>query len=255
MSKKFKISLISSNDAGSFEQAQEDGHYSTPGTHQPDRASLFSGPVTRIPSILMTPSAPHTITTKHGWAFAGKALNLINTLTRGQAGWFHRLLSFLLVGGMGALVNLVCFSGTYYLLSQSGNTSLAFFTAFIIATEVSIVCNFVLNDRFTFRHLHQSHLSWSTRCVRFHITSIGGTALTLGISFSLLHLVHVSAFLAQAIALITATAFNFTFHHIFTYRHGGRRNNHNNTRSAQIADSYRCHPESCVMMGRSQPSR
>jgi len=166
----------------------------------------------------------------------GQPANADWLATRGQAGWFHRLFSFLLIGGLGALVNLVCFSGAYYLLSQSGNTSLAFFLAFIIATEVSIVCNFVLNDRFTFRHLHQFHLSWSTRCVRFHITSIGGTALTFGISFSLLHLVHVSAFLAQAIALITATAFNFTFHHIFTYRHGGRRNNHNNTRSAQIAD-------------------
>ena len=226
MSKNFKISLLSSSDARSFEHGQVDGRYSTPGTRQSNGAALLSEPV--------TPSAPHTFTTKHGWAFAGKAHNLIDTLTRGQTGWFLRLFSFLLIGGLGALVNLVCFSGIYYLLSQSGNTSLAFFTAFITAAEVSIVCNFVLNDRFTFRHLHRSHLSWATRCVRFHITSFGGTALTLGISFSLLHLVHISAFLAQAIALIAATVFNFTFHHIFTYRHGGRRND--NTWPAQIAD-------------------
>jgi dolichol-phosphate mannosyltransferase len=59
------------------------------------------------------------------------------------------------------------------------------------------------------------------RCIRFHTTSLGGTLLTFVISFLLLHLLHVPALFAQAFALIIATAFNFAFHHLFTYRHTG----------------------------------
>ncbi len=154
-----------------------------------------------------------------GWAFADRILDIADTLTRGRADWFQRLFSFLFVGGLGAVVNLICFSIVYNLLIQSINSLVAFLIAFISATEVSIVTNFVLNDRITFRIFHSQTRSWQLRCVRFHITSIGGTLLTLGISFFLLHLMHVSALLSQATALLIATAFNFVFHHIFTYRH------------------------------------
>src|SRR5579864_4351821 len=65
-----------------------------------------------------------------------------------------RLFSFLLVGGFGAVVNLVCFSCAYYALGRPVNRLLAYASAFVIATEVSILVNFMLNDRFTFRQLH-----------------------------------------------------------------------------------------------------
>jgi dolichol-phosphate mannosyltransferase len=155
-----------------------------------------------------------------GWKFADRVLDITDTLTRGRADWFQRLFSFLFVGGLGAVVNLACFSIIYYLLVQSIYGLVAYLVAFITATEVSIVTNFVLNDHITFRHLHGQTHSWRRRCVRFHVTSVGGTLLTLGISFSFLHLLHISALLSQGTALIIATAFNFVFHHIFTYRHG-----------------------------------
>ena len=154
------------------------------------------------------------------WAFANCILDITDTLTRGRADWFQRLFSFLFVGGLGAVVNLICFSVVYNLLIHSINSFVAFLIAFMLATEVSIVTNFVLNDRLTFRNFHGQTRSWQMRGVRFHITSIGGTLLTLGISFFLLHQMHMRALLSQATALIIATAFNFVFHHIFTYRHG-----------------------------------
>src|SRR5205823_1620637 len=52
----------------------------------------------------------------------------------------------------------------------------------------------------------------------------------------LLHLFRGSALLAQAIALIAATAFNFSFHHIFTYHHVRRRTNHTSIWTAQVGD-------------------
>ena len=92
-----------------------------------------------------------------------------------------QLFSFLCVGGFGAVVNLLCFSGVYYPLLEVTNRFLAYGISFVVATEVSIVSNFILNDRLTFGDLH-------ARCW-------------------------------QAAALIIATAWNFVFHHLFTYRH------------------------------------
>jgi putative flippase GtrA len=92
------------------------------------------------------------------------------------------------------------------------------FVAFAIATEISILANFIPNDYLTFRHLPGHKRTWLARCARFHMTCVAGVALTLGIS-SGLFLLSVPAWLAQAIALILVTAFNFTAHHLFTYRH------------------------------------
>jgi dolichol-phosphate mannosyltransferase len=126
-----------------------------------------------------------------------------------------RLFSFLCIGGFGAIVNLLCFCGVYYPLMEVADSFVAYGMAFVVGTEVSIVSNFILNDRLTFGDLHAR--AWQARCLRYHVASIGGVLLTLGSSFTLLHLLHVPALLAQATALIIATACNFVFHHVFTY--------------------------------------
>jgi putative flippase GtrA len=115
------------------------------------------------------------------------------------------------------MVNLLCFSCVYYPLLEVANSFVAYGMAFVVGTEVSIVSNFILNDRLTFGDLHAR--SWQARCLRYHVTSIAGVLLTLGSSFSLLHLLHVPALPAQATALIIATACNFVFHRVFTYGH------------------------------------
>jgi putative flippase GtrA len=65
-----------------------------------------------------------------------------------------RLFSFLCIGGFGAIVNVLCFSSAYYPLLKVANSFLAYGIAFIVGTEVSIVSNFILNDRFTFDDLY-----------------------------------------------------------------------------------------------------
>ena len=128
-----------------------------------------------------------------------------------------RLFSFLCIGGFGAIVNVLCFSGVYYALIVVTSGFMAYGMAFVVGTEVSIVSNFILNDRLTFGDLHAR--SWQARCLRYHVTSVGGVLLTLGCSFSLLHLLHVPALPAQATALIIATGCNFALHRVFTYSH------------------------------------
>jgi dolichol-phosphate mannosyltransferase len=141
------------------------------------------------------------------------------TIARMRFSIFKRLISFLIVGGLGALVNIVFFTLTYNRLERPFPGLVAYLAAFVLATEVSLLFNFALNDQITFRQLRDQKRSWRGRCARFHVTSIGGTLLTLAISFSLLHFMHLPALFAQAFALIIATAFNFAFHHLFTYRH------------------------------------
>ncbi len=141
------------------------------------------------------------------------------TIARMRFSIFKRLVSFLIVGGLAALVNIVFFTLTYNRLERPLPGLVAYLAAFVLATEISLLFNFALNDQITFRQLRGQNRSWRVRCARFHVTSIGGTLLTLGISFSLLNFVHLPALFAQALALIIATAFNFAFHHLFTYRH------------------------------------
>jgi putative flippase GtrA len=155
-----------------------------------------------------------------GMAKVDRLLDLTDRLTGGRAEWIQRAFSYLFVGGIAAIINLITLQLVLNLLTPSTLPyKVHYAIAFIVATEVSILANFIPNDRITFSHLPGHSRSWIQRCARFHVTCTGGVIVTFAVS-SLLHLIlKVPALPSQAVALIIATAFNFTFHHIFTYRH------------------------------------
>ena len=154
------------------------------------------------------------------FALANRALDVADRLTGGRAEWIQRLFSYLFVGGIAAIINLITLQLTMNALETAPfSHRVHYVIAFAVATEVSILANFIPNDRVTFSHLPGHSRSWIQRCARFHVTCTGGIIVTFAVS-SLLHLVfQVPVLPAQAVALIIATAFNFTFHHLFTYRH------------------------------------
>lgn len=152
-----------------------------------------------------------------GIAFMDAALAMIDRLTRGRADWFQRAFSYLIIGGCSMVVNLVVFALVYYRVSWPANQQWHYVLAFVAASEVSILANFFLNDAITFRRLPGHSRPWPVRGLRFHATYLLGTLLQLLLSFSL-HLSGCPAVLAQAFAIALVTAFNFAFHHIFTYR-------------------------------------
>jgi putative flippase GtrA len=153
-------------------------------------------------------------------ALANRALDRADRLTGGRAEWVQRASSYLFIGGIAAIINLITLQLMLNVLAGAKFPyELHYAIAFAVATEVSILANFIPNDRITFSHLPGHSRSWIQRCARFHLTTTGGIIVTLAVS-SLLHLVFkVPALPSQAVALIIATAFNFTFHHVFTYRH------------------------------------
>jgi putative flippase GtrA len=131
--------------------------------------------------------------------------------------WGHRkqalrLASFLIVGGLGTVVNLGC----VWLFSRY--TPLPYALYIVLATEISLLCNFALNDRFTFRALVDGRRSWGMRCLRFHAPAMLGFVLTLLLSDGAHYLLHLSPLIAQGIAILIVTFVNFAVHHLWTYR-------------------------------------
>jgi putative flippase GtrA len=157
-------------------------------------------------------------------AQVNRALDLADQLTGGRADWVQRFVSYSFIGGCAAVVNLVIFSLMWQVAPLPFDThiwwqdGLKWFTAFVVAAEISIFANFIPNDYFTFRHLPGHQRAWVARAARFHLTCMPGALLTGAISGAA-HFARIQATLGQAIAIAIVFLFNFTFHHVFTYRH------------------------------------
>jgi len=154
------------------------------------------------------------------WQLANQVLDFVDGKTSGKAGQIQRILSYLLFGGLAAVVNLVIFGLVLYRFHFpiSVSTQVHNIFAFTIAAECSIMANFLPNDRFTFISLPGAKRPWLQRCLRFHATCIVGTLLTFLLEFAFFSLAHTPELLAEALAIVIVLIYNFTFHHLFTYR-------------------------------------
>lgn len=152
------------------------------------------------------------------WALVNRVLAITEEKTGGKAGVLQRLFTYLMVGGFAAVVNLAVFglmlNATLPLNDQAHNI-----VAYCVAAELSILANFIPNDRITFSHLPGHSRSWYARCLRFHTTCIMGTILTFIIEYVLHYRFHLLALIGEAIAIVIVLFFNFTVHHVFTYSH------------------------------------
>lgn len=145
-------------------------------------------------------------------AFTRYCAARLDHYTHGHAAEVTRVVSFLIVGGLGALVNLGC----VWLFSTL--TPLPHEAYIVLATEIALLFNFLLNDRFTFHTMVDSRRPFWLRCLRFHGPSALGFVLTLLISYVVYHYGHLSSVLAQAVAILVVTVVNFLMHHFWTYR-------------------------------------
>lgn len=153
-----------------------------------------------------------------GVALIDSMLATADRMTNGKAGLLQRVVSYLIVGGFAAVVNLVCLYLLNDVIPLPVPAGARWWVAQVVATEVSIMANFIPNDLYTFSRLPGHARSWWARCVRFHSTTIVGALLTIAISTALHYDLRFSTLIAQAIAILIALVFNFTFHHLWTYR-------------------------------------
>ncbi len=181
-----------------------------------DVSVMTPSPVSNVQDTEASPSLPSYRPT--AWAAVNHVLDTIDHMSGGRAGWFQRFFTYLFIGGAASLVNLAVFYLVDYRLGLPVNGVVHNIIASVLACEISIMANFIPNDRFTFRGLPGYERSWWQRCMRFHITSLSGSILTFLIQFAFSYVGHVPPIFAQAAALILVLFYNFSFHHIFTYR-------------------------------------
>jgi putative flippase GtrA len=176
----------------------------------------FAGVIEQAPAPVSAQSAPGY--QLYPWDFANRLLEFVDLKTNGRAGLLQRVFTYLFFGGTAALVNLGVFYVMFYHVLTSLNPDVLRNTlSYIVASELSILANFIPNDRFTFNKLPGAQRPWIQRCLRFHMTCIVGSLLTYLIELGLSH--FIPAILAEAAATLLVLIYNFSFHHLFTYRH------------------------------------
>src|SRR5207244_11429798 len=86
------------------------------------------------------------------WQLANQALDFVDEKTSGKAGQIQRILSYLLFGGLAAVVNLVIFGLVLYRFHFpiSVSTQVHNIFAFTIAAECLILVNFMSFYCFSF---------------------------------------------------------------------------------------------------------
>lgn len=114
-----------------------------------------------------------------------------------------RVVTFAAVGISGVIVNL----GMTYLLTEYAN--FWYLWSACIGIELSILTNFILNDRITFKDL-KSRLHPIHRLALYHVVCIGGISITLVSMIILVEWMHVWYVYGSIIGIILAFLWNFT---------------------------------------------
>jgi putative flippase GtrA len=172
--------------------------------------------------ILSGAASPARSYQSYPWPVANRVLDFVDNRTNGRAGLLQRIITYLFFGGLAALVNLLVFYIMDYRVLASFTAThllLGRTLSYVVAAECSILANFIPNDRFTFNRLPGAQRPWLQRCLRFHMTTAVGSLLTYLIMMALTAFTPVPSIIAEAIATLLVLIYNFSFHHIFTYRH------------------------------------
>ena len=124
-----------------------------------------------------------------------------------------RPLRFGLVGLSGIVVN----SAILWVLVRE--LHLAVTLGSVLATEVAILSNFLLNDRWTFRGARER--TFAQRLLRFNGVALGGMAITAGILTALASYTHLHLLIANVLAVGAATGWNYVVNSRWTWRQQG----------------------------------
>jgi dolichol-phosphate mannosyltransferase len=123
-----------------------------------------------------------------------------------------RLFKFSLVGGIGAVIN-TCFlwlftevAGIYYLYSS------------IVAIEIAIVLQFIMNDRWTFKEQKTTHVAqFITRLVKSNIWRSSGLAVNIGVLYLLTEYAGMYYLLSNIVGIFCAFLLNYLLESRFTW--------------------------------------
>ncbi|MDQ0673988.1 putative flippase GtrA [Pseudarthrobacter siccitolerans] len=124
-----------------------------------------------------------------------------------------RMTRFAAVGALGTLVNLLVMA-----LLVHGLVDINYVPAAVVAAEVSILHNFVLQERFVFRDMRDGAGSWRARLTHHQLFNSAEALVRLPFLILLVDLMHIWALLAQAVTLALAFVGRFLFTSRVVYR-------------------------------------
>ena len=122
----------------------------------------------------------------------------------------RRIIRFGLVGVTGVLVNTTLL----YLLTEIGGMN--YVMAGVFATEVAIINNFSLNDRWTFGDVRPLN-PWYRRALRYNSVALFGLFVSVVVLAGLTYLVGMHYLLANLFAIGAGTLSNYTGSYYFTW--------------------------------------
>jgi dolichol-phosphate mannosyltransferase len=124
-----------------------------------------------------------------------------------------RMSRFAAVGALGTIVNLAAMA-----LLVSGSIQLNYVVAAVVAAEVSILHNFLLQERFVFRDLRDGVNGWRRRLTQHLAFNNAEALLRLPFLVLLVETMHIYALLAQGVTLAIAFVARFLFVSRVVYR-------------------------------------
>jgi dolichol-phosphate mannosyltransferase len=130
-----------------------------------------------------------------------------------------RMLRFGIVGASGVVVN----QGLLMLLH--GRFELPLLLSSVVAIETSILSNFALNSRWTWKiDLGRSLRSWLLKALQYHaatvVTAFAGNVIIL---LGLVHLAGVDYRLANLLGIAVGSGLNYALGELWVFRDASRR--------------------------------
>lgn len=123
---------------------------------------------------------------------------------------FGKMSLFAIIGGIGAVINLAIM----WALTSLG---VDYIWAAIIGAEVTIIGNFLLQERFVFGDMRTDARSIGARFAASFTFNNVEAALRIPIMVLMVETWHISSVLATALSLIVAFFARFLFHSLFVY--------------------------------------
>lgn len=124
-----------------------------------------------------------------------------------------RMTRFAAVGALGTLVNLLVMALLFH-----GTFGVNYVVAAVIAAEISILHNFVLQERFVFHDMRDGAKSWRGRLTQHLVFNNAEALIRLPFLVLLVEALHFWVLLAQAVTLAIAFLARFMFASRVVYR-------------------------------------
>jgi dolichol-phosphate mannosyltransferase len=125
---------------------------------------------------------------------------------------FLRLIKFSIVGVIGAGIN------TWFLWLFTDVAGLYYLYSAVIAVEIAIVLQFLMNDRWTFKEQKTMHVEQFTkRIIKSNIWRSGGLAVNIGVLYFLTEYAGVYYLLSNIAGIVCAFLLNYLFESRLTW--------------------------------------